>query len=131
MAYDHEIATLTVFMEASGEPDPGKSAVAHVLLNRLRAGHWGTSLAAVCLAPAQFSSWNTGDPNRARAALAADTDPAVAACDRAVAGAVDGTDPDPTGGATFSFADTIAVPDWARGMTETAHIGHHRFFKET
>ena len=129
MAYDHEIATMTVFMEASGEPDQGKAAVAHVLVNRLRAGRWGSTLAAVCLAPLQFSSWNSSDPNRKRAAELSIDDPVFQACEMAVAMATDGTSADPTQGATFYFADTIAAPSWAASMVETATIGHHRFFK--
>ena len=65
-SFETSCAIRTIWGEARGEGEPGMTAVAHVLLNRLKDGRWGTALGSVCLAPYQFSCWNIGDPNRAR-----------------------------------------------------------------
>ena len=124
-------AARTVYGEARGEGADGMKAVAHVLLNRLTDGRWGKSMGAVCLAPYQFSCWNPNDPNRklmlglfsGDQALA----PAIAAFGDANAEQQAGVDP--TGGATHYYADTIPVPNWTVGATQTAHIGHHIFWR--
>lgn len=61
---DLQIMALTVWGEARGETDAGKSAVAWVIRNR--ADHprwWGRDLRGVCLKSHQFSCWNKEDPN--------------------------------------------------------------------
>ena len=35
-----------------------------------------------------------------------------------------------TGGATYYHADYIERPSWAKNMTQTAHYGHHIFYRE-
>jgi spore germination cell wall hydrolase CwlJ-like protein len=35
-----------------------------------------------------------------------------------------------TGGATYYYADYIAKPSWAKNMIQTAHYGHHIFYRE-
>jgi N-acetylmuramoyl-L-alanine amidase len=54
---DPQIAALTLWGEARGEPIEGKVAVGCVLRNRVDDGRWGRSYAKVCLAPWQFSCW--------------------------------------------------------------------------
>ena len=44
-----------VYYEAGTEPIEGKYAVAQVTLNRLKTGHWGSTVCAVVHAKAQFS----------------------------------------------------------------------------
>ena len=128
MAYDTELATMTVYMEASGEGPEGMKAVAYVLVNRHNV-HEAT-LAAVCLRPFQFSCWNTDDPNRARIAALRDEDPTLAEAEHAVTTAINGSEPDPTLGATNYYASSMRTPpDWAKRMTFTVEIGKHRFFK--
>jgi spore germination cell wall hydrolase CwlJ-like protein len=129
MPYDLQIGTMTVFMEASGEPDEGKLAVAYVLVNRLKTERWGKTLAAVCFAPHQFSSWDYTGPNMERLASASDIDPALAACEQAMSNAMHGTAEDPTKGALYYFADYIEPPKWAHNLTFTVHVGQHEFFK--
>lgn len=129
MAFDKEIAAMTVFMEASGEPPEGRRAVAWVLENRLASGNFGQTLAEVCLEPFQISSWNTTDPNRKRLARTSDGDPILADCIAAVAEAMEGIS-DPTLGATNYYAASMSVPpDWASRMTFTVQIGNHLFYK--
>lgn len=129
MAYDLQIGTATVFMEASGEPPEGQQGVCHVLLNRLKDGRWGTTLAAVCLAPYQFSSWNTPDSNRKRLALLNESSPALVTIAALLQGAIAG-EVDPTGGALWYFNPALARPTWAASYVETARLGHHVFYKE-
>lgn len=118
----------TIWGEARGEGPAGMAAVAHVLLNRVADGRWGPTLFDVCLAPWQFSCWNRGDPNRKLMLLLEDSDALLSQCLNAMAEAP--SQPDPTGGATHYYADTmVSVPNWTVGATQTAHIGHHIFFK--
>jgi spore germination cell wall hydrolase CwlJ-like protein len=128
MAYDRELATMTVYMEASGEGPEGMLAVAYVLVNR-KDVHGGT-LASVCLRPFQFSCWNTDDPNRGRIAALNDDDLTLAQAENAVTTAINETESDPTRGATNYYATSMRTPpDWASRMTFTVEIGKHRFYK--
>ena len=129
MAYALQIAAMTVCQEASGEPLEGQKAVAHVLVNRLKQGRYGANLATVCLYPAQFSGWNTKDPNRLRVAAMPDAE--LAPFEAIVQAALDGTDPDETMGATLYYNPALATPNWNFAeLTQTAQIGKHVFFKE-
>jgi hypothetical protein len=78
MTFALEIAARTVWQEARGEPEEGQRAVAHVIVNRLRDGRWGKSLASVCLADRQFSGWNNSDPNRIAACTLPDDNASLA-----------------------------------------------------
>ena len=130
MAFDREIAALTIRCEAEGESHEGKVAVAASFFNRLAAGRFGKTIASVCLHRMQYSEWNA-DPvdnrNLVRVAESADDDPINADClaayDEAAAGA------DPTGGATHYFAVSIPAPNWAATGEFTVQIGHHLFYK--
>lgn len=53
----------TVYGEARGLPQRDQAVIVHIIANRLQHG-WGSSVRAVVRAPAQFSAWNAGDPNR-------------------------------------------------------------------
>lgn len=56
---------MLVWGEARGEPQEGKDAVAHTVLNRLSLSpHYGKTLKEVILKPWAFSSFNPNDPNR-------------------------------------------------------------------
>lgn len=130
MAFDLEIGAATIFMEASNQGAAGQSAVAHVLVNRMRTSKWGGTIASVCLWPAQFSCWNTQDTNRKRMATTLDSSPIMVACQKAMREALDGVTADPTSGACFYFTDGIEPPPWASAMRQTAKIGRHIFFAE-
>lgn len=122
-----QIAARTIYGEARGEGHAGMDAVAHVLLNRVKDGRWGKTLFDVCLAPWQFSCWNKADPNRAVMLALDDADPILEQCAESVSFAE--TNPDPTGGAMWYYADTMSAPNWTVGATQTAHIGHHIFYR--
>ena len=49
----------TMVFEASGEPEEGKAAVAHVILNRKKLGKWGDNIKEVVTRPWQFEPWMT------------------------------------------------------------------------
>lgn len=130
MSFDLEIAARTLWMEARGEPSEGRRAVAHAILNRHLAGRWysGATLAECCLLPAQFSSWNTADPNRREMARLREDDPLLAECRATVEAALDGSTPDPTGGATHYYGAGVSEPAWVAGRQPSAIIGRHRFY---
>lgn len=129
MAFDFQITTSTVWMEARGEPIEGIYAVAYVIANRLRHGGFGKSLTAVCLAPHQFSCWNSSDPNRAALAAADPGDKALLQSETAVMAVLNKTAEDPTHGGLYYVQTSILPQAWLDGMTKTAEIGKHTFFK--
>jgi spore germination cell wall hydrolase CwlJ-like protein len=118
----------TLYGEARGEPDIGRRAVAHVILNRLADGRWGQTLAAVCDAWEQFSCWNPHDPNRKRLLAMADDDPALVPFAAVFAAAQ--AEPDFTNGAMWYYAESIpAAPDWAAAALPCGGFGTQLFFK--
>jgi N-acetylmuramoyl-L-alanine amidase len=59
------LLAMLVWGEARGEPQEGKDAVAHSVLNRLSLSpHFGHTLKEVILKPWAYSSFNANDPNR-------------------------------------------------------------------
>ena len=127
-AWQAGVAARTINGEARGEGSDGMRAVAQVLLNRVNDGRWGPTLAAVCLAPFQFSCWNVGDPNRKLLVALRDDDATLQLAMAALADALEPGAADPTHGATHYYADGLEMPGWTAGLTPTAHIGHHLFF---
>jgi spore germination cell wall hydrolase CwlJ-like protein len=133
---DRDVLARTLYGEARGEGFDGMVAVAWSIRNRVNDGRdkswWGEGYAGVCQAPWQFSCWNQNDPNfpflsGAKPIPAAE----FANCQRAAAAVIDGTAPDPTGGATHYYATTMPkAPAWAAKATQTLKLGHHIFFKD-
>lgn len=129
MNWDEQVALRTLYGEARGESPEGQSAVAHVLLNRVKDGRWGKSLATVCLSRLQFSCWNASDPNRELMAALQDDGAALVKLKPILDEARTGKDP--TNGALFYFSDTMIVPPkWSIGMTFLRKIGHHNFYTD-
>lgn len=101
-------AARTLYQEARGEPASGQRAVAHVILNRVKLGRWGKSLAAVCLSRSQFSAWGPVTPSnsqmlanfRASCGLP-DDDPELVALAAIFTAAQ--AEPDPTNGAIYYY----------------------------
>lgn len=130
MAYDDEIGSATIFLEASAEPPEGRRAVAWVIMNRLYSRRYGPSVTSVCLWPEQFSCWNAADPDRQRLGKTSDTDSilldSVAALQEVQAG---GTDP--TEGATLYYSSSMKTPpEWAANAIFTVQIGSQLFYRE-
>jgi hypothetical protein len=120
----------TMAFEAQGEPDVGKAAVAHVILNRKKSHRWGDTVKDVVMKPWQFEPWMTrrkemenlspDDPRYRKAGRIADV---------VLAGAIS----DPTAGATHFLNPTLvkqrrggSLPLWAWG--EGVSIGRHTFY---
>jgi len=134
---DSTIDTLarTLCGEARGEGQAGMEAVAAVIMNRLAvaAEHggqywWGSSTAAICQRPWQFSCWNEGDPNRPQLEAVAEDDLWFASALRIARRAAHGLLADPTGGATHYHHHAI-VPSWTIGRRPSASIGRHLFYR--
>ena len=124
---DVETLARTIFGEARGELYGGQVAVANVIMNRVaRPGWWGSDIVGVCIAPSQFSCWNSDDPNRRRI-LDLDLEsrlgkPFVVIATAAIAGAL----VDVTFRSTHYYA-APPIPYWARGKKPVIEIGRHRF----
>jgi N-acetylmuramoyl-L-alanine amidase len=141
------IGALTIHGEARGCTQQGRTAIAHCIINRCKKKNWwgrGTpgyedhTIAAVCLKPWQFSVWNPNDPNLSlltnlreqyRQAIQQKT---CRAALKALIDALDGYEPDPTGGATHYLTTRLhqsnRCPAWAAGNNNFVEIGAHRFF---
>lgn len=127
---DEALAVATVYAEARGEPYNGQIGVAEVICNRTARKYSSDgTVASTVLWPAQFSAWNTRDPNRVRAMLIDDDDPVVQQCMAAWRAAVAGSDL--THGALMYVNPRTATGDlsWIAQCVETACIGQHRFFR--
>lgn len=134
--YATDTAAKTIWAEARGEGTAGMRAVAHVLLNRVKDGRWGSNLLTVCWWGAQFSCWNAlltidgktrNNPDRMAIANVRDDDPNLQIAKGLIAGALN--EPDPTDGATHYYADTMAAPPWVAKAAFTVQIGRHRFYR--
>ena len=56
---ERDLIARTIVGEAAGQPFAGQQAVANVILNRVRSGKYGGSVADVLFAPQQFEPWGT------------------------------------------------------------------------
>ena len=121
------LLALCVWGEARGESNAGKSAVAHVVMNRWRSSAFPRAVRDVILQPAQFSSFNADDPNRKKM-LGVKAGENWNECFNAALGAYGGIDPDPTRGATH-YCGINSNPGWRKLMIETARIGGHVFMR--
>lgn len=134
-----DILARTLYGEARGEAERGMAAVACVIMNRVHLSEqnmvnargplwWGRDVVSVCLKQYQFSCWNRDDPNRRKIIAVTRDDPIFAAALRIARAAISGEIEDVTHGATHYHARNI-TPTWARGVTPTATIGQHIFYK--
>lgn len=120
---------LTIWGESRGESLLGKVAVAHVILNRVKADTWyGKTIHGVCRKPYQFSCWNIGDPNRDKLMAVDLGDKDYRDCMFAALGSVMDWFPDPTKDADH-YCTKAVNPKWSAGKTPVRIIGNHKFFK--
>lgn len=125
-----QAAARTAWGEARGEGKRGMQAVLNVIGNRAtHPGWWGHDIAGVCQAHAQFSCWNTNDPNREKLLTVTDSDMqfrealALASC------LVKGCLPDLTGAADHYYDWRGQRPRWAQDRFYKCTIGYHRFYR--
>lgn len=120
--------------EARGEPEPFCSmvAVSWVIINRIirDPATYGATVEQVITKPFQFSVFGRRDPNRAKIAQAAESDPHFLLALLAASAALTGAASDPTGGATHFYAAGLGAPAWALRMERRARIGAHVFLRE-
>lgn len=132
---DDAIAIVTILQEAEGEPFEGKLAVAEVILSRTRHRYNSDgTIMGTCLAPLQFSGWNSKSTNRIRTMRCCEADPMVADCVRAWNLATAGSSTVQGALLYYSPATLVALgvpaPDWASPLKskQVATVGHHIFF---
>jgi N-acetylmuramoyl-L-alanine amidase len=128
----NDISTLarTLWGEARGEGIDGMTAVACVILNRVKhPGWWGRDASTVCTAKYQFSCWLAGDPNRDKLLAVTIADPQYSQAVIIATAALGGHITDITSGADSYFAAGSPVPKWAVGKKPCAVIGHHQFYR--
>jgi spore germination cell wall hydrolase CwlJ-like protein len=125
---DYLIRTLA--FEAPYEPDMGKVAVVHVILNRTKSGRWGDNIKDVVTQPWQFEPWMT---RRKEIEKLASDDPRYLDAARIADSVLEGAFPDPTAGATHFLNPEVvrkrrggSLPTWASG--EGQPIGRHTFY---
>ena len=135
MAYDLEIAAITIYCEASDQPDIAKLGVAWSMVNRLLVPGkpYGWTIAEICLRRMQYSEWNADrqdNANLIRAARCQSSDPLILDCRAMIEGALANTSSDPTRGATHYYDGSIAAPYWTEPpATKTAQLGKLLFYK--
>ncbi len=119
---------LTIYFEARGEPDEGKLAVGHVVMNRVFDSRYPSQVCSVVRQGGewprnrcQFSWWCDGRSDKPRDR---------AAWERAMAFArliYWGFSKDPTGGALWYHADYVS-PAWRKVLGSGPKIGRHQFY---
>jgi spore germination cell wall hydrolase CwlJ-like protein len=119
----------TIYFEARGEPDAGKLAVGHVVMNRVASDQYPDRVCAVVrqggeeqLHRCQFSWWCDGRSDQPEELDAWRHSQALA---RAVYW---NFSPDPTGGAKWYHADYVA-PAWRDKFERGPVIGRHVFYR--
>jgi spore germination cell wall hydrolase CwlJ-like protein len=118
---DLDCLTRNVYYEARGEDHRGKIAVAHVTINRLKAGYWGDTICKVVYARGQFSwtlSKRLPKPDAQAWANAEEIALRVLAGQR-----VRGLSQ-----SLFYHAIYIKDPHWADPQHEVGQIGQHIFY---
>lgn len=128
-------AALCVWREARGEGYDGMLAVANVIMNRQRTVWRGKGLAEVVSDPHQFSSMTIGGDSQT-IVWPSPNDQAFGVAFDVMNAAANGTDADPTQGATFYRNAASATSEWfqkaiATGkLMKTVTIGRHDFYRE-
>ena len=127
MTYDQAILAICLWREARSHPE-AYTAIKHVIWNR--AAKKRQPYHQIILAPKQFSSFNSNDPNAVKWPVN-DGDADWAAFLRAMMVAQDGESFDPTGGANHyhSYTKEEQYPKWAQGVKPTLVVGPFRFYK--
>lgn len=127
---DVHCLALNIYFEARGEPEDGRRAVAHVVLNRVADRRWPNTPCDVIAQGwpeagplCQFSWYCDGRSDVPRAG--AHWRDATRLADMVY----QGLSRDPTGGAFWYHADYVA-PWWSKHLQRGPKIGHHIFYRD-
>ena len=122
MPYSIYIVARTIYLEAGGESDDGKLAVASVIYNRANGDV--DKLVEVCLKPRQFSCWNGGIKDKK----------IFNRLDRRAFRRCVKISEDMHGGkfiattnANHYYNPRFASPEWGKKMKNVIIIGNHKF----
>ena len=128
---DIDVLARTIWGEDRGGGADGMTAVAWVVMNRIKhPGWWGHDVSSVCKCHMQFDTWNSNDPNFTKILTVTQSDPEFSLAMQIAASVLEGVLPDPTGGATSYYAPkSCPMPAWAKDKTPCADIGHQLYFK--
>lgn len=125
-----QAATRTAWGEARGEGTRGMQAVLNVISNRAaQPGWWGRDIAGVCQSKAQFSCWNTTDPNRGKLLTVTQSDPQFREALTLAGCLIADRLPDLTNGSDHYYDWRSQRPAWAQGQFYKCTIGHHAFYR--
>lgn len=125
-----QAAARTAWGEARGEGRRGQQAVLNVIGNRaIHPGWWGRDIAGVCQAHAQFSCWDTNDPNRIKLLTVTESDMQFREALDLASRLVNGCLSDLTGGADHYYDWRGQRPYWAQSRFYKCTIGHHAFYR--
>lgn len=133
MSYDEWLLALVVWREAANQSPAAKLGVAWTIMNRAhRPRWWGTTVGGVVGKAWQYTSMTgQGDPNLVKWPAGAG-ELGWADSQAAAHNAYSGTVPDPTGGATHYYDDSIPAPHWANataGSQHTCDIDRFHFWR--
>jgi spore germination cell wall hydrolase CwlJ-like protein len=119
---------LNIYFEARGEPDEGKLAVGHVVMNRVLSGRFPGTVCDVVQQGGeirryrcQFSWWCDGRSDKPRSAADWQRSSELALA------IYWGQSEDPTAGALWYHADYVS-PAWRNDFVQGATIGRHIFY---
>jgi hypothetical protein len=127
-ANDLECLAMNIYHEARNEPEAGKLAVGHVVMNRVSDARFPSTVCGVVMQGSQnrrnacqFSWWCDGKDDRP-------LNPGAWAESQFLASRIfAGNSRDPTDGALWYHADYVA-PTWRKTLVEGPHIGRHKFY---
>jgi spore germination cell wall hydrolase CwlJ-like protein len=127
--YFKSLLSLVLWREAADQGHIGMRAVAHVIRNRVLATHLPFQWEDVISAKWQFSSITApGDPMLIK--WPKQPDVAFEDAMQIAESVYNGSDEDPTGGATMYANLRVCSPKWDFSkLTQTAVIGAHTFWK--
>lgn len=127
---DWRLAVATIHMEAGGEPQEGRVAVAKVIRNRMRLGYASNgTVSSTVLRPYQFSCWNTDSSLRDRACTLETGD---SACEHARLAWIASEDSDVLPDDAVLYHATYVAPPWSRSpkVEFIKRIGAHLFYRD-
>lgn len=122
-AKDLNCMAKNIYYEAGIEKDIGKYAIAHVTLNRVKAGFWGNNICKVVYAKHQFSWTKKQRLHKPDVGL-------LKHCQEIARAAFEGRRVRGLDKSLFYHADYIKIPLWVDHNERVAQIGQHIFYNK-